>query len=132
MVRRSFWSSTARMRAYSSCTSGGCGTHGHSPAHSQRVATVLGTSSASKLTRPTWSGSSTKVMVAGNFDGRGRGSHFHLFCSEKGNHAGYPARDSDKMKFYFDQLPRRCGRRWSSPTAAPRGPMFATTDTTAV
>ena len=32
-------------------------------------------------------------------------SHFHLFCSEKGNHAGYPARDSDKMKFYFDQLP---------------------------
>jgi hypothetical protein len=32
-------------------------------------------------------------------------SHFHLFCSEKGNHAGYPRRDSDQMKFYGDQLP---------------------------
>ena len=32
-------------------------------------------------------------------------SHFHLFCSEKGNHAGYPRRDSDQMKFYGDHLP---------------------------
>lgn len=32
-------------------------------------------------------------------------SHYHLFCSEKGNHAGYARSDSDKMKFYFDQLP---------------------------
>lgn len=32
-------------------------------------------------------------------------SHFHLFCSEKGNHAGFRKRDSDGMKFRFDQLP---------------------------
>lgn len=36
---------------------------------------------------------------------RGPRSHFHLFCSEKNNHAGYPRRDSDQMKFYYDQLP---------------------------
>jgi hypothetical protein len=32
-------------------------------------------------------------------------SHFHLFCSEKGNHAGYPRRDSDQLKFYWQHLP---------------------------
>ncbi len=32
-------------------------------------------------------------------------SHCHLFCSEKGNHAGYKRQDNYKMKFYFDQLP---------------------------
>ena len=32
-------------------------------------------------------------------------SHFHLFCSEKGNHAGYPRRDSEQMKFYWRHLP---------------------------
>ena len=33
-------------------------------------------------------------------------SHYHLFCSEKGNHAGYARPDSEKMKFYGDQLPK--------------------------
>jgi len=32
-------------------------------------------------------------------------SHYHLFCSEKGNHAGYKRRDAGGMKFYFNQLP---------------------------
>jgi hypothetical protein len=32
-------------------------------------------------------------------------SHFHLFCSDKGNHAGTVRPDSDQMKFYWDQLP---------------------------
>jgi hypothetical protein len=32
-------------------------------------------------------------------------SHYHLFCSAKGNHAGYSRPDSDQMKLYFDQLP---------------------------
>ena len=39
-----------------------------------------------------------------HFDyGRPR-SHFHVFCSEKGNHAGMRSDDS-RMKFYYDQLP---------------------------
>jgi hypothetical protein len=32
-------------------------------------------------------------------------SHYHLFCSEKDNHAGYARQDDGRMKFYFDQLP---------------------------
>lgn len=32
-------------------------------------------------------------------------SHYHLFCSEKGNHAGTLRHDDDRMKFYLDQLP---------------------------
>lgn len=32
-------------------------------------------------------------------------SHYHLFCSEKDNHAGVRGSDSEKMKFYYDQLP---------------------------
>ena len=32
-------------------------------------------------------------------------SHYHLFCSEKENHAGYAKQDDSRMKFYFDQLP---------------------------
>lgn len=32
-------------------------------------------------------------------------SHFHLFCSEKGNHAGTQRRDDPRLKFYLDQLP---------------------------
>ena len=32
-------------------------------------------------------------------------SHFHLFCSEKGNHAGYKKQDDERMKFHFDELP---------------------------
>ena len=30
-------------------------------------------------------------------------SHYHLYCSAKGNHAG--ALGEDRLKFYFDQLP---------------------------
>jgi hypothetical protein len=38
-----------------------------------------------------------------SFDhGRPR-SHYHLFCSEKGNHAGFKRENA--LKFYFDQLP---------------------------
>ena len=32
-------------------------------------------------------------------------SHFHLFCSEKGNHAGFRRQDPMDMKFWFDRLP---------------------------
>jgi hypothetical protein len=32
-------------------------------------------------------------------------SHYHLFCSEKENHAGYARPDSERMKFYLNQLP---------------------------
>ena len=32
-------------------------------------------------------------------------SHWHLFCSEKGNHAGTKRADDSRMKFYYDQLP---------------------------
>ena len=32
-------------------------------------------------------------------------SHYHLFCSEKGNHAGVRRRDPTAMKFWLDQLP---------------------------
>ena len=32
-------------------------------------------------------------------------SHHHLFCSEKGNHAGHKKQDDDRMKFRYDQLP---------------------------
>jgi len=32
-------------------------------------------------------------------------SHYHLFCSEKGNHAGAFGPDSDQMKFYWQRLP---------------------------
>lgn len=37
-------------------------------------------------------------------------SHFHLFCSEKGNHAGYARRDNDQMKVYPDKLPEALWR----------------------
>ncbi len=33
-------------------------------------------------------------------------SHYHLFCSEKENHAGYARPDSEQMKFYLNQLPK--------------------------
>jgi len=32
-------------------------------------------------------------------------SHYHLFCSEKGNHAGYKKRDDYRMKFFWCELP---------------------------
>jgi hypothetical protein len=32
-------------------------------------------------------------------------SHYHLFCSEKGNHAGSTRDDHPSMKRYLNQLP---------------------------
>jgi hypothetical protein len=32
-------------------------------------------------------------------------SHYHLFCSEKGNHAGSLRPDNQQMKFYWQDLP---------------------------
>ena len=32
-------------------------------------------------------------------------SHYHLTCSEKGNHTGFGREDSDQMKFYLEELP---------------------------
>jgi hypothetical protein len=32
-------------------------------------------------------------------------SHYHLFCSQKGNHAGYASEDDPRMKFYLSELP---------------------------
>jgi hypothetical protein len=32
-------------------------------------------------------------------------SHYYVFCSEKGNHAGNVGGDDQRMKFYFNQLP---------------------------
>ena len=42
-------------------------------------------------------------------------SHFHVYCSEKGNHAGYKRGDDSRMKFYADQLPDEL---WQAMTAA--------------
>ena len=33
-------------------------------------------------------------------------SHYHVFCSEKGNHAGYGREDAPKLKFYYSDLPK--------------------------
>ena len=32
-------------------------------------------------------------------------SHYHLYCSEKGDHVGHKRRADDRMKFFLDQLP---------------------------
>lgn len=32
-------------------------------------------------------------------------SHYHLFCSEKGNHAGKLRQDDPQMKFHWSRLP---------------------------
>jgi hypothetical protein len=32
-------------------------------------------------------------------------SHYHVFCSEKDNHAGYGKPDSEQLKFYYSKLP---------------------------
>lgn len=37
-------------------------------------------------------------------------SHYHLFCSEKGSHAGSMRPDDSRMKFYRDQLPDELSR----------------------
>ena len=39
------------------------------------------------------------------FGWRSPRSHYHVFCSLKGNHAGYDRPDDERMKLYFDQLP---------------------------
>lgn len=39
-----------------------------------------------------------------SFDFRPR-SHYHVFCSEKGNHAGFRRQDPTSLKFWFDTLP---------------------------
>jgi hypothetical protein len=35
-------------------------------------------------------------------------SHYHVFCSEKGNHAGFNG--EDRLKYYYDQLPAELQR----------------------
>lgn len=32
-------------------------------------------------------------------------SHYHLFCSEKGNHAGFKRQDDPQLKFHWRELP---------------------------
>jgi hypothetical protein len=32
-------------------------------------------------------------------------SHYHLRCSEKGNHAGYDRPDAEQLKYYASDLP---------------------------
>jgi len=32
-------------------------------------------------------------------------SHYHVFCSEKGNHAGFRRQDAEGLKFWFNTLP---------------------------
>jgi hypothetical protein len=39
--------------------------------------------------------------------GFGPRSHYHLFCSEKGNHAGFKRQDDPQMKFHWRELPDR-------------------------
>jgi hypothetical protein len=39
-----------------------------------------------------------------SFDFRLR-SHYHVFCSDKGNHAGFRRQDPNALKFWFDTLP---------------------------
>ena len=49
----------------------------------------------------TWS---ADAEGAWSFDFRPR-SHYHAFCSEKGNHAGFRRPDPNALKFWFDTLP---------------------------
>jgi len=37
-------------------------------------------------------------------------SHYHLFCSERGNHAGTKRYDDDRMKFFYRDLPDEAKR----------------------
>jgi len=46
----------------------------------------------------------TDADGAWNFQFRPR-SHFHVFCSDKGNHAGFRRQDPNTLKFWFDTLP---------------------------
>ena len=40
-----------------------------------------------------------------SFSSRPPRSHYHLFCSEKGNHAGMNRADDSRLKFYYNELP---------------------------
>jgi hypothetical protein len=51
------------------------------------------------------------IMWSPNEDGTWKAhieprSHYHVFCSAKGNHAGYGCEDSPKLKFYYRDLPK--------------------------
>jgi hypothetical protein len=47
---------------------------------------------------------STDAEGSWSFDFRPR-SHYHVFCSEKGNHAAFRRQDPNALKFWFDTLP---------------------------
>ncbi len=47
---------------------------------------------------------STDADGCWSFDFQPR-SHYHVFCSEKGNHAGFRRQDPTALKFWFDTLP---------------------------
>jgi hypothetical protein len=52
-------------------------------------------------------------------------SHYHLFCSERGNHAGALRRDDEQMKFHWRYLPdeiKAILRATGVGTIAPAGP----------
>lgn len=52
------------------------------------------------------------------FDFRPR-SHYHLFCSEKGNHAGFRRQDPAALKSWFDHLPEPARRLILATTVNP-------------
>jgi hypothetical protein len=66
------------------------------------VATVLEPLNALKSTKAdlTWEASTDGAWA---FGVRPR-SHFHAFCSLKGNHAGFRS-DGEGLKFFYDRLP---------------------------
>jgi hypothetical protein len=47
-------------------------------------------------------------------------SHYHIVCSEKGNHAGTVRADDSRMKFYFNQLPPEIRAAIVAETLVPR------------
>jgi hypothetical protein len=48
-------------------------------------------------------------------------SHYHVVCSEKGNHAGLGRPDAAQLKFWFDTLPEEI-RRMLEQTQPAGGP----------
>ena len=49
-----------------------------------------------------WSPNDDGKWVFGHDEPR---SHYHLFCSKKGTHAGYDGSHSDQLKRYLQELP---------------------------
>ena len=41
--------------------------------------------------------------------------HVHLFCSKKGNHAGYARQHPEKMKIWFSDLPKEIQKQLNLP-----------------